>query len=36
VSDDPTPARELDPVAAVAFAWAMPYVNTLTGAKHAG
>ena len=34
VCEDPTPARELDPVAAVAFAWAMPYVNTLTGAKH--
>jgi EAL and modified HD-GYP domain-containing signal transduction protein len=34
VIDDPTPVRDLDPAAAAAFAWAMPYVNTLT-ARHA-
>ncbi len=33
VLDDPSPARDLDAAAASAFAWAMPYVNTLT-ARH--
>lgn len=34
VIDDPSPAGDLDAMAASAFAWAMPYVNTLT-ARHA-